>query len=88
MNLIKFTIIEKNASFRVLQALNLEKESVMPSHKTDKEALLMVSNGSLIFEINGEENILNHHDFIKIPKGVVHSLTVIESCDLTLIVSA
>ncbi len=62
----------------MLSELILKKGCVVPPHHHENEQVTYVVRGSLKFEVNGTEIILNSIDVLHIPSNVVHSATALE----------
>jgi quercetin dioxygenase-like cupin family protein len=62
----------------MLSELLLKKGCVVPAHHHEHEQVSYVLSGSLKFEVNGKEIILNAGDVLHIPSNVVHSAIALE----------
>jgi len=83
MKKIKFSKLEINDSFKVLNGKGSPGESMQP-HLSDQDAFLMVSEGSILFDLDGTSNYLAKDDCISIPKNKVHSFKVVDPCNVLL----
>jgi len=87
MNKLKFSKVEMNESFKMLLGSG-EQGDIMQPHISNKDAYLMVTEGTIQFSIEGKISIIGKHEGIPIPKDKVHSFKVIDSCHLLLTLDA
>ena len=62
----------------MLSELVLKKGCVVPAHHHENEQVSYVLQGTLKFEVNGKEIILQTGDVLQIPSNVVHSAIALE----------
>ncbi len=58
--------------------MHLHKGCLVPEHKHHNEQLSMVEQGSLRFNLDGAERVLNAGEVLRIPPNVPHSVTALE----------
>lgn len=64
--------------------IRIEANHELPSHKTSKEALLVMQFGEAVFEIEGKKFNLKKGDHFMIPSNIEHS--VIANTDSILLI--
>ena len=62
----------------MLARVLLKKGCVVPAHHHENEQVSYVLQGTLKFEVNGKEIILQTGDVLQIPSNVVHSAIALE----------
>jgi len=60
--------------------LILRKGCVVPTHSHESEQMSYILEGSLNFNINGEEIVVRAGEVIQIPSNVPHSAVATEDC--------
>lgn len=58
--------------------LLLKKGAVVPLHQHPNEQVTMLKSGSLLFEMGGQEIVVNAGDVLHIPPGLPHRVVALE----------
>ncbi len=76
--------IRNNEKINII-AIGLKKGRVLKKHVTKIPATLIVLKGTINFEINGENHVLQPLETFDIPVDVEHEVTGVEECIFTVI---
>jgi quercetin dioxygenase-like cupin family protein len=63
--------------------LRLAKGAVVPEHKHPNEQICMVSSGTLVFRMDGQDIELRAGSVLRIPPDLPHSVVVLEDAEAT-----
>ncbi|MEL7422322.1 MAG: cupin domain-containing protein [Bacteroidota bacterium] len=83
MEKIRFETIEKNDRFKVLRGTGPLGAQMKP-HIADRDGFLIVEDGQIRFDLNGEDHPMNEGDSIRIPASTIHHLSATKDCKLLL----
>lgn len=81
---IKTNKIVANDSGNVI-LISIEKGKVLSAHKSNTDASIIILEGKVIFEINGEKHALSTHDMFSFKKDEIHEIVGVTNAKLILI---
>ena len=81
---LKVQKLAKTESFEIL-SISLEKDAVFPEHTSPSDAKLIVLEGHIIFNINGECFHLTEQQYFNFPKEVEHWVRATENAKFLII---
>lgn len=82
-NGLQTNLLVKNNTGKII-LISLEKDAVLAKHVSDTDASILIIEGEIIFEINGEKNNLQKGDLYTFKKNEIHELTALENSKVIL----
>lgn len=73
-----------NPSFKMI-GLGFKKGQILEKHTTPTPAILIIQNGSVLFNMQGKSYVLKTGDYFEIPSNIEHEVVASEDSHLYLV---
>ena len=80
---LKTSLLVNNETGKVI-LISLEKDAILKKHVSDTDAYILIVEGEIIFEINGEKHNMVEGDLFSFKKNEVHELTAVKNSKVIL----